>query len=58
MNDPENFISRWSRRKREATDENAQPEKTAAEKAHEANGTCRGCKSRRARLRNGSAAGS
>ncbi|MGB8893838.1 MAG: DUF3306 domain-containing protein [Pseudolabrys sp.] len=35
MNDPENFISRWSRRKREATDENAQPEKTAAEKTHE-----------------------
>jgi len=33
MNDPENFISRWSRRKGEAT--NAQPEKTTAEKAHE-----------------------
>jgi uncharacterized protein DUF3306 len=35
MNDPENFIRRWSRRKREATDENAQPEKTTAGKAHE-----------------------
>jgi uncharacterized protein DUF3306 len=35
MNDPENFISRWSRRKREATDENAQPEKAAAGKAPE-----------------------
>jgi len=30
MNDPENFIRRWSRRKRDATDENAQPEKAAA----------------------------
>jgi hypothetical protein len=35
MNDPENFVSRWSRRKREATDENAQPEKAAAGKADE-----------------------
>lgn len=35
MNDPENFIRRWSRRKREATDENAQPEKAAAGKAPE-----------------------
>src|SRR5262245_560294 len=33
MNDPENFISRWSRRKRDAGDEKAQPEdkKTADE---------------------------
>jgi Protein of unknown function (DUF3306) len=28
MNDPENFMSRWSRRKREAADEKTQPEKT------------------------------
>jgi hypothetical protein len=35
MNDPENFVSRWSRRKREATDENVPPEKTAAGKAPE-----------------------
>jgi Protein of unknown function (DUF3306) len=35
MNDPENFISRWLRRKREATDENAQPQKAAAGKTHE-----------------------
>jgi Protein of unknown function (DUF3306) len=35
MNDPENFISRWSRRKREATDENVQPEKTVAGKAND-----------------------
>ena len=27
MSDEENFISRWSRRKREAADEAAQPEK-------------------------------
>jgi hypothetical protein len=35
MNDPENFISRWSRRKRETVEENAQPAKTAAGKAPE-----------------------
>jgi Protein of unknown function (DUF3306) len=35
MNDPENFISRWSRRKREAAEENAQPEKATAGKALE-----------------------
>jgi uncharacterized protein DUF3306 len=34
MNDPENFISRWSRRKGKAVDENAQPGKTTAGKAH------------------------
>jgi hypothetical protein len=28
MNDPENFISRWSRRKREAGDEKSQPKNT------------------------------
>jgi len=28
MNDPENFITRWSRRKREAVDEKTQPENT------------------------------
>ena len=28
MNDPENFISRWSRRKREAGDEKSQPKST------------------------------
>jgi len=30
MNDPENFITRWSRRKREAVDEKAQPDNKTA----------------------------
>jgi hypothetical protein len=33
MNDPENFINRWSRRKREATGEDAQPKKASSEGA-------------------------
>jgi Protein of unknown function (DUF3306) len=33
MNDRENFISRWSRRKRQAADEKAQLEKTSARQA-------------------------
>lgn len=33
MNDPENFINRWSRRKREATGEDARPKKASSEGA-------------------------
>lgn len=36
MNDPENFISRWSRRKRQAADETARPDKTVADHAADA----------------------
>jgi len=33
MNDPENFINRWSRRKHEAASEDAQPKKASSESA-------------------------
>jgi Protein of unknown function (DUF3306) len=36
MNDPENFVSRWSRRKRQAADETARPDKTVADHAADA----------------------
>src|SRR5262245_54933275 len=36
MNDPENFISRWSRRKRQTADETAQPDDTIADHAENA----------------------